>query len=114
MLYIVNKPFLYLKEGQKYIITARQISVEEAKEMLDMWYYTSVIDDRIIAEFLTRILGVEIIYNPIEFELEPEDRIIAFVPKQLKTIRTIEELEKIGYKLWLFIIYQYDDPSPCV
>jgi hypothetical protein len=114
MLYITNKPVLYLKEGEQFIITARQITVEEAKDILNKWYYTSVIDDKTVAEFLTKILGMEIIYNPIEFELEPEDRVIAFVPKQWKNVRTAEELERIGYMLWLFIIYQRDDPSPCV
>jgi hypothetical protein len=113
MLYIINKATLPLKEGGKYLIKAQQISVDEAKDILNKWYYTSVIDDRIVAELLTKKLGMEIIYNPIEYELEPEDRVIAFVPKKWKTVRTVEELEQIGYTLWLYIIYQHDDPTPC-
>ena len=117
MLYILNTATLPLKEGERYIITARQVSIEEAKDLLEKEYFTSAVGHKATAELLTKILGVEIPYNRIQIELEPGDKVLAFLLKKRleegKVIESIEELNQIGYTLWLFHIYQRDDPTPC-
>jgi len=118
MLYILNSATLPLKEGEEYTITARQITIQEAKEMLEKEYFISAIGHKATAELLTNILGVEIPYNRIQIELKPGDRLIAFLLKKRleegQVIKTIEELNAIGYTMWLFIIYRRDDPNPFI
>ena len=122
MLYILNTATLPLKEGgeylMEYLITARQISIDEAKELLEKEYFTSAVGHKATAELLTNILGVEIPFNRIQIELQPGDEVLAFLLKKRleegQVIKTVEELEQIGYTLWLFHIYKRDDPSPCV
>jgi len=118
MLYILNTATLPLKEGEEYLIVAKQISIQEAKDFLEMEYFTSVVGHKATAELLTKILGVEIPYNRIQIELQPGDRVIAFLLKKRleegKVIQTTEELEQIGYTLWFFRIYKRDDPNPCI
>jgi len=115
MLYILNSAVLPLKEGQQYVITARQVSIQEVRDMLQKEYYTSAIGHEATAKLLTDILGVDIPLNRIQITLQPKDRMLAFLLKKRlpegTVIRTVEELEQIGYTLWMFYIYSRDDPS---
>jgi len=115
MLYVLNTAMIPLREGEKYVIRARQISVEEAREMLQKEHYTSAVGHQSTAQLLTNILGQEIPFNRIQIQLEPGDKMLAFLLKKRleegKVIKTVEELEQIGYSLWLFIIYREDDTS---
>lgn len=115
MLYVLNSAILPLKEGEKYLISARQISIEEAKEMLEKEYFISAVCHKATAELLTNVLRVEILFNRIQIELQPGDKLLAFLLKRRleegQVIKTVEELEKIGYTLWLFHVYRHDDPS---
>lgn len=115
MLYVLNSATLPLKEGEKYLISAKQISIEEAKEMLEKEYFVSAVGHKVTAELLTNVLSVEIPFNRIQIELQPGDKMIAFILKKRleegQIIKSVEELEKIGYTLWLFHIYRHDDPS---
>jgi len=118
MLYILNTATLPLKEGEEYLITARQISIDEVKEILEKEYFTSAVGHKATAELLTNVLGIEIPYNRIQIELQPGDKVLAFLLKKRleegQVIKTVEELNAIGYTLWLFYIYKRDDPTPCV
>jgi len=117
MLYILNTATLPLKEGEEYLITARQISIEESKEMLEKEQFVSAVGHEATAKLLTNVLGVEVPYNRIQITLQPGDKVIAFLLKKRleegKVIKTVEELEQIGYTLWLFHVYNRDDPTPC-
>jgi len=117
MLYILNSAILPLKEGEEYLITARQISIQEAKEILEKEHFTSAVGHKATAELLTKILGVEIPFNRIQIELQLGDKVIAFLLKKRleegKVIETVEELNQIGYTLWLFHVYKRGDPTPC-
>jgi len=117
MLYILNTATLPLKEGKEYLITARQISMEEVKEMLEKEHFTSAVGHEATAKLLTNVLGIEVPYNRIQIALQPGDKVIAFLLKKRleegKVIKTVEELEQIGYTLWLFHVYNRDDPNPC-
>jgi len=118
MLYILNSAILPLKEGGEYIISAKQISIEEAKEMLEKEHFTSAVGHEATAKLLTNVLGIEVPYNRIQITLEPGDKVLAFLLKKRleegKVIKTVEELEQIGYTLWLFHVYNRDDPNPCL
>jgi predicted nucleotidyltransferase len=118
MLYILNTATLPLKEGEKYIIKASQISIEQAREMLEKEYYTSAIGHEATAKLLSNILGQEIPFNRIQITLQPKDRLLAFLLKKRlpegTVIKTVEELEQIGYTFWMFYIYSSDDPNPCL
>jgi len=109
MLYILNTATLPLKEGEKYIIKARQVSVQQVREMLEKEYYTSAIGHQATAQLLTNILGQEIPFNRIQIQLQPGDRLLAFLLKKRleegRVIKTVEELEEI---------YSSDDPNPCI
>jgi len=115
MLYILNSVTLPLKEGEKYVIIARQISIEEAKQILEKEYFVSAVGHKATAELLTSVLGVEIPYNRIQITLQPGDKVLAFLLKKRleegQVIKTVEELNAIGYTLWLFRVYRHDDPS---
>jgi len=118
MLYILNSAILPLKEGGEYLITARQINIQEAKEMLDKEHFISAVGHKATAELLTNVLGIEVPYNRIQIELQPGDKVIAFLLKKRleegQVIKTVEELNAIGYTLWLFHVYRRDDPNPCL
>jgi hypothetical protein len=115
MLYILNSATLPLKEGEKYTITARQISIEEAKEMLEKEYFVSAVGHKATAELLTNILSVDVSFNRVQITLQPGDKMIAFILKKRleegQIIKSVDELEKVGYTLWLFHVYRHDDPS---
>ena len=118
MLYILNSAILPLKEGEGYIISAKQISIEEAKEILQKEKFVSAVGHKATADLLTWILGVEIPFNRIQITLEPGDKVLAFLLKKRleegKVIETVEELDAIGYTLWLFDVYRCSDVMPCV
>jgi hypothetical protein len=115
MLYILNSAVLPLAEGKEYVIKAKQISIEEAKEMLEKEHFTSAIGHQATAQLLTNVLGVDIPLNRIQIQLQPGDRLLAFLLKKRleegRVIKTVEELEQIGYTFWVFYIYSRDDPS---
>ncbi|CAJ31630.1 DNA binding protein [Betalipothrixvirus pezzuloense] len=108
MLYILNAQILPLKPGEEYTVKARQISIEEARELVKKENFTSAIGHQATAELLTNVLGVNVPVNRIAIRATHGDKIIAFSLKQRLpegvVIKTTEELEKIGYELWLFEI----------
>jgi len=110
MLYVLNTATLPLKEGGEYLITARQISMEEVKEMLEKEQFTSAVGHEATAKLLTSVLGIEVPYNRIQITLEPGDKLIAFLLKKRlpegTVLKTVEELEQIGYTIWLFEVYE--------
>jgi len=118
MLYILNSAVLPLKEGQQYVITARQVSIQEVRDMLQKEHYTSAIGHEATAKLLSNVLGVDIPLNRIQVQLQPKDRMLAFLLKKRLpegvVLKTVEELEQIGYSFWMFYIYDYDDPNPCI
>jgi len=115
MLYVLNTAMIPLKEGEKYVIKARQISIQEVREMLEKEHYTSAIGHEATAKLLTNILGQEIPFNRIQVSLQPGDRMVAFLLKKRlpegTVLKTVEELEQIGYTFWFFAVYREDDPS---
>lgn len=108
MLYILNSAILPLKEGEEYLIKAKEIKIEEARELVKKEPFTSAIGHQATAELLTNVLGVNVPMNRIAIRVTHGDKILAFMLKQRLpegvVITKIEDLEKIGYELWLFEI----------
>lgn len=108
MLYLLNSAILPLKEGEKYLIKAKEITIQEAKELVTKEQFTSAIGHQATAELLSNILGINIPMNRISIKVTHGDKILAFMLKQRLAegvvIKTADELQKIGYELWLFEI----------
>jgi len=106
MLYVLNSATLPLKEGGKYLIKAKEISIEEAKEILQVEPFISAVGHEATAKLLSNVLGVEIKYNRIQIQLTTGDKLISIILKKRleegKVIKTVEELNQIGYAIWYF------------
>jgi len=106
MLYVLNSATLPLVEGKAYLIKARQLSIQEASEMLKKEKFISAVGHEATAKALSNVLGVEIPYNRIQIFLNHGDKLIAIILKKRlpegTVIKTVEELEAIGYSIWLF------------
>jgi len=116
MLYILNSATIPLKEGGKYLIKARQISVEEASEMLKKEQFTSAVGHEATAQALSNIFGVTIPYNRTQITLQPGDKLISIILKKRlpegAVLKTVEELNAIGYMIWLFEVSEDKEVSP--
>jgi c-di-GMP-related signal transduction protein len=110
MLYILNSATLPLKEGGKYLIKARELSVKEASEMLKKEPFMSAVGHEATAKALSNIFGVEVPLNRIQITLQPGDKLISIILKKRlpegTVLKTVEELEQIGYSIWLFEVYE--------
>jgi len=110
MLYVLNSATLPLEPGREYIIKAKELSIEEAKKILQSEQFISAVGHQSTAEALTNIFGVEIKFNRIQIQLKPGDKLISIILKKRleegKVIKTVEELNAIGYDIWYFEIYE--------
>jgi len=110
MLYILNSSTLPLEPGREYLIKAKQLSIEEAKKILQNEPFTSAVGHQSTAEALTNIFGVEIKFNRIQIQLKPGDKLISIILKKRleegKILKTVEELQEVGYDIWYFEIYE--------
>ncbi|CAJ31690.1 DNA binding protein [Betalipothrixvirus puteoliense] len=108
MLYILNSAILPLKPGEEYLIKAKEINIEQAKKLVQNEKFTSAIGHDATAKLLSNILEVNVTMNRIAIRVSHGDKILAFLLKQRlpegTVIKSVEELEKIGYELWLFEI----------
>jgi len=116
MLYILNSATLPLAGGKKYLIKARELSAEEASEMLKKEQFVSAVGHEATAQALSNVFGVTIPFNRVQIQLQPGDKLISITLKRRleegKVIKTIEELNAIGYSIWLFEVYEDKEPSP--
>jgi len=116
MLYILNSATLPLAGGKKYMIKARELSVKEASEMLKKEQFISAVGHEATAKALSNVFGVEVPYNRIQITLQPGDKLISIILKKRlpegTTLKTAEELEQIGYSIWLFEVYEDKEVSP--
>lgn len=108
MLYILNTAILPLKPGEEYTIKAKEITIQEAKELVTKEPFVSAVGHDATARLLSNILEANITTNRIAIRATHGDKILAFLLKQRLqegvVIKTEEELQKIGYELWLFEI----------
>ena len=106
MLYVLNSATLPLVEGKAYLIKARQLSVEEAKKILQSEPFISAVGHEATAKALSNVFGVNIPFNRIQIFLDNGDKLIAIILKKRlsegQVLKTVEELEQIGYAIWLF------------
>ncbi|MCY0881069.1 MAG: DUF1874 domain-containing protein, partial [Firmicutes bacterium] len=95
-------------EGGEYVIKAKEITIEQAKEILKKEQFTSAVGHDATARLLANILQADISMNRIAIRATHGDKILAFLLKQRlqegTIIKSVEELEKIGYEFWLFAI----------
>jgi hypothetical protein len=105
MLYITNSPIIPI-QGIDLVIRGREIGIDEAKELINKEQWKSAIGHKATAELLSMLLGKEIPTQRIEIYMDKGDKILAFaLLKRLeegRIIKTVEELQKIGYKLVLY------------
>ena len=110
MLYILNSSTLPLKSGKEYLIKAKEITVEEARDLLKNNNFVSAIGHESTAQALSNIFGINIPYNRIQIFLDDGDKLISIILKKRleegKVIKTVEELEQIGYDIWYFEVYE--------
>jgi hypothetical protein len=116
MLYILNSATLPLAGGKKYVIKARELSVQEASELLKNEKFISAIGHEATAQALSNVFGVTIPYNRTQITLQPGDRLISIILKKRlaegQVLKTVEELEAIGYTIWLFEIGEDMEKDP--
>jgi len=116
MLYILNSATLPLAGGKKYVIKARELSIQEASEMLKNEEFVSAIGHEATAKALSNIFGVEIPFSRIQITLQPGDKLISIILKKRlaegQVLKTIEELNAIGYTIWLFEVSEDKEVSP--
>ena len=110
MLYILNSSTLPLFSGKEYVIKAKEISVEEAKKILQNEQFVSAVGHQSTAEALSNVFGVKIPFNRIQIQLKPGDKLISIILKKRleegQVLKTVEELEQIGYSIWYFEVYE--------
>jgi len=110
--YLLNTAILPLTPPGPYLVRARQISLEEARTLLQGGFLSAV-GHKATAELLTSVLGVPVPENRIAVSLREGDMAIAFLlSKRLPegmVIHSPEELNQIGYTFWL---YEVLPPSP--
>jgi len=103
---VLNSATLPLVEGNAYLIKARQLSVEEAKKILQSEPFISAVGHEATAKALSNVFGVNIEYNRIQIFLNHGDKLLAIILKKRlpegTVLKTVEELEQIGYTIWLF------------
>ena len=106
MLYVLNSATLPLVEGKAYLIKAKQLSIKEASEILKKEKFISAVGHESTAQALSNIFGVNIPYNRIQIFLDNGDKLLSIILKKRlpegTVIKTAEELEQIGYTIWLF------------
>lgn len=106
MLYILNSLILPLKEGEEYTVKAKQVFLNDVKELLSKGQFQSAVGHQATADLLTSVLGVSIPMNRVAVTLTRGDKALCFVLKQRLpegvVVKTPEELQKIGYTFWLF------------
>ena len=106
MLYILNSATLPLKSGKEYTIKAKELTIEEAKEILQAEPFISAVGHEATAKALTNVFGVEIPLNRIQIFLDKGDKLLSIILKKRleegKVLKTIEELNQIGYSIWYF------------
>ena len=116
MLYVLNSATLPLAGGKKYLIKARELSVEEASEMLKKEQFISAVGHEVTAKVLSNVFGVEIPFNRVQITLQPGDKLLSIILKKRlpegQVLKTVEELEQIGYSIWLFEVYEDREISP--
>ena len=116
MLYVLNSATLPLAGGKKYLIKAREISVEEASELLKSEPFISAVGHEATAKALSNVFGVEIPFNRVQITLQPGDKLISIILKKRlpegAILKTVEELEQVGYSIWLFEVYEDKEISP--
>jgi len=110
MLYILNSSTLPLKSGKEYIIKAKELTIEEAKKILQSEPFISAIGHESTAKALTNIFGVEVKFNRIQIFLDDGDKLITIILKKRleegQILKTVEELEQVGYSIWYFEVYE--------
>jgi len=116
MLYILNSATLPLAGGKKYVIKAREISIQEASELLKNEKFVSAVGHEATAKALSNIFGVEIPFNRIQITLQPGDKLLSIILKKRlpegAVLKTVQELEEVGYSIWLFEVYEDKEVSP--
>ena len=116
MLYVLNSATLPLAEGKVYLIKAKQLNVQEASELLKKEKFVSAVGHEATAKALSNIFGIEIPYNRVQITLQPGDKLLSIILKKRleegKILKTVEELEQVGYSIWLFEISEYKEPNP--
>ena len=105
MLYLTNAPIIPIS-GEDLIVRAKEVSVNEAKELINREEWVSAIGHKSTAELLSIALEKEIPMNRVEIKIRKGDKILAFsLNRRLeegKVIKDMKELEEIGYRLMLF------------
>jgi len=116
MLYVLNSATLPLAGGKRYVIKARELSIEEASEILKKEPFISAVGHEATSQALSNVFGVTIPFNRTQITLQPGDKLISIILKKRleegKVIKTVEELNAIGYSIWLFEISEDKEVTP--
>ena len=102
-LYLLNSPIIPTKKN--IVVAIRNISLDDAKKLVQNQKFISAIGHDVTAKLLSMLLGVEVPINRIQIYFDEGDEAIVFTLKQRlaegQVLKTIEEIEKIGYELKL-------------
>lgn len=104
VLFLLNSIITPFKD-QRAVFEIRRIDVNEAKKIVHAHgQFTSAIGHSASADILSLLLGIPVTVNRIQVFFQPNDEAIAIVLKQRLSegavIRSIEEIEKIGFELY--------------
>ena len=100
MLYVLNTSILTSYGEYKY----KKTNLEAVKELLKENEFGSAIGHQAVATLLTRLTGIDIPANRINYSQKKGDIAVVFKLKKRPPegqILTIEEMEKIGYEFGL-------------
>ena len=102
-LYLLNSPIIPTKKN--IVVAIRNISLDDAKKLVQNQKFISAVGHDVTARVLSTLLGVEVPVNRIQVYFDEGDEAIVFTLKQRlvegQVLKTIEEIEKIGYELKL-------------
>ncbi len=100
---------LPMNECGESAVFVRSIVPVQAKELVQRKGFTSAIGHKATADILSMLLGVDVPVSRTQVKMNVGDEaIILTLNKRLEegqVIRTIEELEKVGYSLYYAFVF---------
>ncbi len=107
VVYLVNGFSPSMLSCSKAMVYFQKIDSGTLLRLLDKRIFKSFIGHQVTADALSTLIGAEVPFNRANLKLSSGEMIIFTLNSRLPegaTVKTREELEKIGYSLWYAVV----------